>query len=214
MSSHFCSLKVKSIENTTEDSVVVAFEMPTDQIDEFQFTQGQYLTLKANIEGEDVQRSYSLCSSPLDNEWKVAIKKVPFGKFSTYANETLEPGANLEVMPPNGKFFVEVNPDIQRNHIAFAAGSVPNQVTPAHHKTLREHFSERQTVEIVATIAIFGFLNRWNDSMATKLEDEPLQFAQAHLSATWDAGSDICYPRKFTLQVRKGFLFGCNSASD
>ena len=123
MSSHFSSLKVKSIENTTDDSVVVAFEVPSDQLDDFEFTQGQYLTLKAKIEGEDVQRSYSLCSSPLDKEWKVAIKKVPFGKFSTYANETLEAGATLEVMPPNGKFFVEVNPDMQRNYIAFAAGS-------------------------------------------------------------------------------------------
>jgi alkylhydroperoxidase family enzyme len=71
---------------------------------------------------------------------------------------------------------------------ALAAGSIPNQVTPEHHKNLNQFFTESQIIEIVATISIFGFLNRWNDSMATKLENKPLQFAQTHLSNTWDAG--------------------------
>ncbi|MFK7934432.1 MAG: carboxymuconolactone decarboxylase family protein [Saprospiraceae bacterium] len=74
---------------------------------------------------------------------------------------------------------------------ALAAGSTPNQVTPEHHKNLNQFFTEGQIVEIVATISIFGFLNRWNDSMATELEDKPLQFAQTHLSNTWDAGKHI-----------------------
>ena len=73
-------------------------------------------------------------------------------------------------------------------HFALAAGSVPNQVTAAHHEALQEHFTAPQIVEIVATISIFGFLNRWNDSMATPLEQAPLQFAQKHLSAHWEAG--------------------------
>ena len=71
---------------------------------------------------------------------------------------------------------------------ALAAGSIPNQVTPEHHKSLNQFFTEGQIIEIVATISIFGFLNRWNDSMATKLEDKPFQFAQTHLSKTWDGG--------------------------
>ena len=71
---------------------------------------------------------------------------------------------------------------------ALAAGSTPNQVTALHHQDLREHFTESQIVEIMATIAIFGFLNRWNDSMATQLEDKPLKFASEHLSAHWEAG--------------------------
>ncbi|MEL7148060.1 MAG: carboxymuconolactone decarboxylase family protein [Bacteroidota bacterium] len=71
---------------------------------------------------------------------------------------------------------------------ALAAGSVPNQVTPDHHEALKKHFTEPQIVEIMSTIAIFGFLNRWNDSMGTVLEQEPLQFAQQHLSASWEAG--------------------------
>ncbi|MEL6675440.1 MAG: carboxymuconolactone decarboxylase family protein [Bacteroidota bacterium] len=71
---------------------------------------------------------------------------------------------------------------------AMAAGSTPNQVTEEHHAALDTHFTPGQKVEIVATIAVFGFLNRWNDSMATEIEPEPLQFAQTHLSAHWKAG--------------------------
>ena len=71
---------------------------------------------------------------------------------------------------------------------ALAAGSTPNQVRPEHHENLKQFFTKGQVVEIVATISIFGFLNRWNDSMATELENKPLQFAQAHLFDTWDVG--------------------------
>ncbi|MFK7923912.1 MAG: carboxymuconolactone decarboxylase family protein [Bacteroidia bacterium] len=71
---------------------------------------------------------------------------------------------------------------------ALAAGSIPNQVTPEHHEALKRFFTEAQIVEIVATIAIFGFLNRWNDSMATELEEEPLRFAKEHLASNWESG--------------------------
>lgn len=73
-------------------------------------------------------------------------------------------------------------------HFALAAGSTPNQVTPKHHTELKKFYTESQIVEIVATIAIFGFLNRWNDSMATELESEPLAFAQQYLSKNWSVG--------------------------
>ncbi|MEM1219847.1 MAG: 2Fe-2S iron-sulfur cluster-binding protein, partial [Bacteroidota bacterium] len=89
----------------------------------FSYKQGQYLTLRADINGEDVRRSYSLCSGPLEQEWKVAVKKVEDGRFSTYANEVLQEGDILEVMPPAGRFFVEVDPTRQKNYVAFAAGS-------------------------------------------------------------------------------------------
>ena len=72
--------------------------------------------------------------------------------------------------------------------IALAAGQTPNQVTKDHHKVLAEYFSPPQIVEIMSVIAVFGFLNRWNDTMATELEEEPFQFAQEHLSGTWEPG--------------------------
>lgn len=73
-------------------------------------------------------------------------------------------------------------------NFAMAAGSSPNQVTAAHRKKLAEFFTEPQIIEIVATISIFGFLNRWNDSLATELEGKPLQFANEFLSESWEAG--------------------------
>ena len=121
--SKFHSLKVKAIEKTTADCAVITFDLDEKLLKDFAYTQGQYLTMKANINGEEVRRSYSLCSSPLDNEWKVAVKKIEDGKFSTFANDVLKQGDVLEVMPPNGKFFVETEPDKAKNYIAFAAGS-------------------------------------------------------------------------------------------
>lgn len=76
--------------------------------------------------------------------------------------------------------------------VAVAAGCVPNAVTDAMFAELRSHWSDDQVVEIVGTIALFGFLNRWNDTMATPLEDQPLHFGETHLAAHgWDAGKHL-----------------------
>ena len=100
----FHKLKINSISNPTEESVAVGFEIPNDLKEEFSFTQGQHLTLKADIGGEDTRRSYSICSCPLDDELTVAIKKLDGGKFSTFANNDLKVGDELEVMAPHGHF--------------------------------------------------------------------------------------------------------------
>jgi ring-1,2-phenylacetyl-CoA epoxidase subunit PaaE len=101
----FYSLKINDIRRETTDCVSIAFDVPNELKSKFQFVQGQYLTLKATIEGEEVRRSYSLCTSPLDNEWRVAIKKVTEGVFSTFANEQLAKGMLMEVGTPEGRFF-------------------------------------------------------------------------------------------------------------
>ena len=119
----FHKLKVKEIYQSTEDCVLLTFEVPNDLRPDFTYKQGQYLTLRADIDGESVQRSYSLCSSPLDEEWQVGIKQVPYGKFSTYANQVLKVGETIEAMPPNGNFYVDVNKEAQKNYVCFAAGS-------------------------------------------------------------------------------------------
>ena len=105
----FHKLVVKDVYKETKDTVAVTFDVPESLQSNFQFTQGQYLTLKKDINDEDIRRSYSLCSSPIENKWQVAIKKIDGGKFSTYANETLKAGDVLEVAAPDGKFFVEVD---------------------------------------------------------------------------------------------------------
>ena len=129
MSQQFFPLKVSQIDKTTEDCSVLTFEVSEDLKKQFEYIQGQYLTLRATIDGEEVRRSYSLCSSPLDEEWKVAVKKIEDGRFSTFANEVLNAGDTLEVMPPNGRFYKEVEKDAEKNYVAFAAGS---GITPMH----------------------------------------------------------------------------------
>ncbi len=123
MGNKFHKIRVKDIEKTTADCSVLTFDVEERLIEDFAYKQGQYLTLKAMINGEEVRRSYSLCSSPIDGEWKVAVKKIHEGKFSTFANEVLKPGDFLEVMPPNGKFYVNCEPEKAKNYLAFAAGS-------------------------------------------------------------------------------------------
>lgn len=120
---HFHPLRVRQIRRELEDCVSVTFDVPTELTDTFKFIQGQYLTLRTTIDGEDTRRSYSICSGVDDGELRVAIKKVPNGQFSTYANEVLKVGDELQVMPPMGRFYTELQPDKMRHHVAFAAGS-------------------------------------------------------------------------------------------
>lgn len=119
----FETLHIKDIKKETGDCVSISFNVPEKIQTDFNFIQGQYLTLKKMINGVEIRRSYSICSSPLDNELRVAIKKVPTGIFSTYANEILQKGDDIEVMPPNGKFYYPLNVSNKNNYIAFAAGS-------------------------------------------------------------------------------------------
>lgn len=121
--SRFHKVKVKSIVRETPDCVSVALDVPADLREAFRFTQGQYLTFRRELNGEEVRRSYSICSSPLDNEWRVAIKQVPEGRFSSHAVQQLRVGEELEVMPPMGRFYTELHPEHQKLYVAFAAGS-------------------------------------------------------------------------------------------
>lgn len=120
---NFHPLKVKEITRETDDCVSIVFDVPQDLNETFKFIQGQYLTLLTNLEGEEVRRSYSICSGVDDDELRVAIKKVEGGRFSTFANERLKVGEVLQVMPPMGRFYTELKPSEQRHHVAFAAGS-------------------------------------------------------------------------------------------
>ncbi|MEM9936689.1 MAG: FAD-binding oxidoreductase, partial [Bacteroidota bacterium] len=87
MATKFYKLPVKKVEKTTDDCALITFQVAEEHKEEFSYKQGQYLTIKKEIKGEEVRRSYSLCSSPLDNEWQVAVKKIEDGRFSTFAND-------------------------------------------------------------------------------------------------------------------------------
>ena len=124
--STFYPLRVAGLTSETRDAVVVTFEVP-EQSDEqralFQFTAGQHLTLRAMLGGEEVRRSYSICSAPHEGTLRIAIKRVQDGLFSTWANHELRPGHVVESMPPSGSFAVAMDPAASRHHVAFAAGS-------------------------------------------------------------------------------------------
>ena len=119
----FYSLRVREVRRETPECVSVSFEVPENQQDTFQFKQGQYLTLRTRLNGEEVRRSYSVCTAPYEHDLRVAIKKVEGGLFSSFANETLHAGDTLDVMPPEGRFFVETEAKANRLYVAFAAGS-------------------------------------------------------------------------------------------
>lgn len=123
MSITFHPLSVKNIRQETPDCVSVAFDLPENLKSDFSFQQGQYLTFKKEINGEEVRRSYSICSSPLDGELRVAVKQVEAGIFSTYVNNELKVGDVLETMTPQGLFTSPMEPDSAKNYFLVAAGS-------------------------------------------------------------------------------------------
>ena len=121
--SSFHQLTVKDIKREANNAIGVVFEVPESLKEVYNFKAGQYITLKTAINGNEVRRDYSLCSSPKSGELKVAIKEVKDGTFSAYANTSLKVGDILEVAPPKGRFVFEPNDNITKNIAAFAAGS-------------------------------------------------------------------------------------------
>lgn len=164
--SRFHTLTVSDIRRTTADCSVITLDVPDDKHAEFRFDPGQYLTLRADVNGEDLRRSYSLCSSPLDKQWSVAIKQIEGGRFSTFANQDLAIGDTLEVMPPMGQFTLEVDPDQARHYIGFAAGS---GITPIL-SIIKTHLSEEPN----STFKLF-YVNRRVSSIILKEELEALK---------------------------------------
>lgn len=123
MATHFRRLKIIDVRRETTDCVSIAFDVPADLKEEFRFSQGQNITLRMTMEGQEVRRSYSICSSPLEPELRIAVKKVAGGLFSTFANEELATGHELEILPPSGKFYTDLKADHSKQYLAFAAGS-------------------------------------------------------------------------------------------
>ncbi len=119
----FHPLKISNIRQETDDTVSIAFDVPTKLHEEYQFNAGQYLTLKAVIGDEDIRRSYSICSGLYDDELRVAVKKIKGGLFSCFANDVLKEGDELDVMTPMGNFFTPLDKTHEKHYVGFAAGS-------------------------------------------------------------------------------------------
>lgn len=121
--STFHKLRVQNITQETLSTVSVSFQVPKELQEEYRFISGQYVNLKVTLGGQEIRRAYSICSSPNSNELRIAIKAVPNGVFSNFANEELQENDIIEVGVPEGKFTFEPNEDSQCNYAAFAAGS-------------------------------------------------------------------------------------------
>lgn len=121
--SQFHPLKVASVARNTRDAVVVTFDVPDRLAQDYAFRPGQYLTLRAQVNGEELRRSYSICAAPSDHHLRVAIKRLNDGAFSSWANSELKVGDVLDVMPPDGHFTVSFDPSQARHYAAFAVGS-------------------------------------------------------------------------------------------
>ena len=119
----FYPLIVADVRPETRDAVVVSFCVPDEHAEAFRYKQGQYLTLRARLDGEEVRRSYSICSAVQDGDLRVGIKKVKDGWFSTWANESLKKGDTIESMPPAGNFYVPLDPTNRKHYVGFAGGS-------------------------------------------------------------------------------------------
>ena len=120
----FYQLKVLEVKKETEDSASVLFDVPYELYETFNYKPGQYLTLKFTIQGEEVRRSYSLCSSPVIEEpLRIGVKRVKDGLVSNYINDHLKVGDIVEIMPPDGRFFADVKKENYKTYYLFSAGS-------------------------------------------------------------------------------------------
>ncbi len=123
MAVHFHPLKVRDIKRETEDCVSIGFDISPEQWAAFNFREGQNITLKKTINGQDVRRSYSICTAPHEKTLRVAVKKVEGGVFSRFANLELKDGDEIEVLPPTGTFNAKMKEGLSGNYLAIAAGS-------------------------------------------------------------------------------------------
>ena len=123
MSVSFYPLRVCAIEPDTAEAVIVSFDVPAELRPVFGFTQGQYLTLRTTIDGQDVRRSYSICAGVDDAHLRVGVRRVNGGLFSNWIHEHLKVGDTIQVMAPQGRFYVPLDPSAQRHYLAIAGGS-------------------------------------------------------------------------------------------
>src|SRR6187551_702271 len=209
MSIHFYPLRIKKINKETDQCVSVEFEIPESLTNSFQFKQGQSLTMRTNLDGEEVRRTYSLCSSPLDKKWKVAIKKVDGGLFSSFANDNLKEGDLLDVMEPVGKFYTELNPSNKKKYLAFAAGSGITPVISIIKTTLRTEpqssftlvYGNRSRSSIIFFEELEGLKNKYIDRfnfiniLSREKTDAPINYGRINVEKLTALNKLVDYKR-------------------
>ncbi|MCB9322730.1 MAG: phenylacetate-CoA oxygenase/reductase subunit PaaK [Lewinellaceae bacterium] len=231
MMSRFHTLNIRDVNKETEDCVSVAFDIPADLSTEFSYFPGQHLVLKTTINGEEIRRSYSICSSPSENELRVAIKQIESGLFSSFANTILKAGDQLEVMPPSGKFGFGKNVSTKGNYVAFAAGSGITPIISIIQSTLESNeesqftlfygnktensiiFSERLSAlknKFMNRLGIYHILsqeNPGNDLFYGRInQDKCKAFCEKLIDPKTIDSFFICGPSDMTEDIRQGLL--------
>jgi len=169
----FHRLKVAEVRRETADAVSILFDVPNELREIFAFKAGQHLTLKADIGGEDVRRTYSVCVSPSQNEIRIAIKQMQEGKFSTWANASIAAGHVLEVLPPMGRFVLPERDGPAPYYVALAGGSGITPVISILKTVLEEKprsrfsllYGNRDTASVIFLEELAGLKNRYLDRL-------------------------------------------------
>jgi ring-1,2-phenylacetyl-CoA epoxidase subunit PaaE len=146
MAVHFHELKIRELVRETADCVSILFEVPDSLRNDFRYREGQNITLRKMIGGEEIRRSYSICAAPHENQLKIAVKKVEDGRFSGFANESLRAGDSLEVMAPTGKFNAHLSSKKNPSYLAIAAGSGITPILSIIKYTLQQQPDSRFTL--------------------------------------------------------------------
>ncbi|SEK76527.1 ring-1,2-phenylacetyl-CoA epoxidase subunit PaaE [Aquimarina amphilecti] len=141
--SDFHTLTIKNITRETPKAVSIEFDIPSELKNDYSFTPGQYITIKTQVEGKEIRRAYSICSSPKSHSLRVAVKEIENGTFSAIANNKLQVGDTLDVHTPEGNFILKPDPTVTHSYAAFVAGSGITPVMSMIKSTLEEEPNSR-----------------------------------------------------------------------
>jgi len=142
----FHRLRVADVSPLTDDAVCIRFEVPTELADDYDFIQGQHVTVRTSLAGDDVRRSYSICAPAKSGQLRIGVKVLPGGHFSGFAAGQLAVADELEVMTPTGRFFTPLDPSNRKHYCAIAAGSGITPVLSIIATTLEQEPHSRVTL--------------------------------------------------------------------
>ncbi len=169
----FHKLKIADVRHETADAVSIRFEVPESLQAAFRFKAGQHLTLRTDIDGEDMRRNYSVCVAPHENEIRIAVKRMPGGRFSGWANGALQVGQSIDVLPPMGRFVLPEKESAEPYYVAIAGGSGITPVLSILKTILAQNprsrftllYGNRDSASIMFLEELAGLKNRYLDRL-------------------------------------------------